>query len=349
MQSSNTMITAILDRARAGIPPERRDCRQLLSLAEDAPETDQLLSAARQISGQRFGVQGVIKAQIGIATHRCSGACSFCGFGDGVTAFQPTVMPVEEVMDRAVALAASGELHALLLMTMHDYQFSRLLKTVSAVRAVLPPCTQLAVNIGDVDTHQARELAGAGVGGAYHVCRLGEGVDTALDPVARRQSIRAFREAGIDWYTCCEPIGPEHTPAELVEQIFLGIEYGCYQHAAMRRIPLPGTPMAARGQISEARLAQITAVVTLASLALPGLTAVSVHEPNLPSLLAGANGLSAEAGANPRDTAQNTEAGRGWSIERCKALLRQAGYRELLRADGTTMPLQLHPSFSTKE
>ncbi len=336
-------VETILEKALNGTPPKREDCVRLLSLSEASNEAERLRNVAGQMSRLRFSTRGIIKAQIGIDTHDCSGACAFCSFGDGISTFKPYAMPVEEVVARAVALAGEGELHALLLMTMHDFDFPRLLETVAAVRAAIPACTQLAVNIGDIDAVQARELATAGVGGAYHVRRLREGIDTSLDPAGRMRSIRSFREAGIKWYTCCEPIGPEHTPTELVDQIFLGIEYGSYQHAAMRRIPLPGTPMAERGQIGEKRLAQIVAVVTLAALAVPELTAISVHEPNLFSLLAGANGLSAESGGNPRDTVKNTEEGRGWSVERCKVLLHQACFRSLLRADGTTIPLTLAP------
>ena len=70
-----------------------------------------------------------------------------------------------------------------------------------------------------------------------------------------------IRDAGLDFYYCCEPVGPEHTPEELVEQMFLGIQYGCFQHAAMRRVFVPGIPLSSRGQITELRLGQVVAVV----------------------------------------------------------------------------------------
>ena len=157
---------------------------------------------------------------------------------------------------------------------------------------------------------QARELQAAGVNGAYHVLRLREGEDTALDPVQRRQTIGNIHDAGLDFYYCCEPIGPEHSPAELVEQMFVGIENGCFQHAAMRRVAVPGSPLAARGQITELRLAQITAVVALAALNSANTRNIAVHEPNLIGLTSGANVVYAETGINPRDTA--AVLGRTW-------------------------------------
>jgi len=339
--SESALVNAdtILHDALLGVPPGRDECIRLLSLPEDSYEADRLRETARIVSHQRFKSQGVLKAQIGIDTSHCAGACKFCGFGDGVSDIEVRLMPIDEIVERAISSAGSGELYMLLLMTMHDFRFPRLLKAVEAVRAVIPGCTQLAVNIGDIGAVQARELADAGVGGAYHVRRLREGIDTALSPAARVETIQAFLDAGIQWYTCCEPIGPEHSPEELAEEIFLGITHGCSLHATMHRIAVPGTPMASRGQISEIRLAQITAVVALATIALPGLAGISVHEPNLPSLMAGANAITAESGANPRDTIRNTEDGRGRSIEHCKALLREAGYLELLRADGSSLPL----------
>ena len=103
-----------------------------------------------------------------------------------------------------------------------------------------------------------------------------------------------IRDAGLDFYYCCEPIGPEHTPEELVEQMFLGIEYGCFQHAAMRRVFVPGMPLSSRGQITELRLAQVVAVVSLATLGYSETQNIAVHEPNLIGLTAGANVVYAE-------------------------------------------------------
>lgn len=61
-------------------------------------------------------------------------------------------------------------------------------------------------------------------------------------------------EADLELYTCLEPIGPEHTPQMLVDNMFIGIERGIYQHAAMRRVAVPGSPLAKYGQISNLRL-----------------------------------------------------------------------------------------------
>ena len=135
----------------------------------------------------------------------------------------------------------------------------------------------------------------------------------------------------MDLYYCCEPVGPEHSAEELVEQMFTGIEEGCFQHAAMRRVAVPGTPLSRHGQITERRLAQVVAVVALATLTCPQTRNIAVHEPNLLGLAAGANVVYAESGANPRDTASDTAANRGLSVTDCREMLTEAGFGAVLR------------------
>jgi len=52
---------------------------------------------------------------------------------------------------------------------------------------------------------------------------------------------------------------------------------------------------------------------------------MNVHEPMQMPLLAGANQLYAEVGANPRDTRSLTEQGRGFSPAKAWALLAEGG------------------------
>lgn len=96
----------------------------------------------------------------------CPGRCGFCGFGEEHTAFGASAMPEEEIVARAGSFTSSGELSILFLMTMHVFDFERLLQVVSALRNTIPCATQLVVNIGDFDLAQARDMKAAGVDGA---------------------------------------------------------------------------------------------------------------------------------------------------------------------------------------
>lgn len=323
-------VQRILEAAQGGLAPSKDDCAILLSYPEASLEASLLRAVADASSRQRFSNEGIVLGQIGIEIAACPGGCKFCSFGEGHTAFEASTMTDDEILASAANFTASGELYALFLMTMHTFEFSRLLHVVRLARENIPSETQIVVNIGDFDRAQARDLKAAGVNGAYHVLRLREGTDTALDPEQRKATIRTIRDCGLDWYYCCEPVGPEHSPEELAEQIYLGIDNGCFQHAAMRRVYVPSSPLASRGQINELRLAQVVSVVTLATLGCPDTRSIAVHEPNLLGLAAGANTVYAETGANPRDVEENTTGHRGRDINACKQMLYEAGFANLL-------------------
>jgi biotin synthase len=334
-------LDRVLHCALDGHAPSREDCVYLLTFPAESLEANAIRAVADTVSRRRFGNQAMLLGQIGIETAPCPGKCGFCVFGEGHTQFETTRLSTAEILARARAFAERGDLYALFLMTMHTFEFDDLLAVIDEVRRSIPAQTQIVVNIGDFDLQQALALRSAGVHGAYHVCRLREGVDTSLSPDARRATFRVIRDAGLDFYYCCEPIGPEHTPEELVEQMFLGVEYGCFQHAAMRRVYVPSLPLAARGQITELRLGQVVAVVALATLSCPETQNIAVHEPNLIGLTSGANVVYAETGANPRDTAADTAANRGLDMAGARKMLYEAGFASLRRGDQSSAALVL--------
>lgn len=331
----------LLSNAIAGLAPTREDCVYLLSFEETSIEAGAIRAVADSVCRKRFRNEAILLGQIGIETFACPANCRFCVFGEGHTTFSETRLSTEEIIERAESFCSGGDLYALFLMTMHEFEFERLLEIVRQVRKTIPAHTQIVVNIGDFDQTQALHLRKAGVNGAYHVCRLREGTDTNLNPEDRKRTFQVIKNAEMDFYYCCEPVGPEHTAEELVDQLFLGIENGCFQHAAMRRVFLPTSPLADRGQISELRLAQIVAVVALASLGCPATDNIAVHEPNLIGLTSGANVVYAETGANPRDQATDTSSHRGLDIAGARKMLYEAGFTALRRGDGTSIALTL--------
>jgi biotin synthase len=336
----NPQLTRILDSAQEGQPPSQEDCAFLLRFRETSFEAALIRAVADSLSRKRFNNDGIIMGQIGIEIAACPGKCKFCSFGEGHTLLNSGIMPDNDIFAAADEFTKTRDLHALFLMTMHNYDFLRLIRIVSRLRESIPKETHIVVNIGDFDRAQALDLKAAGVNGAYHICRLREGIDTAIDPVRRKATIRNIKDSGLDWYYCCEPIGPEHTPEEMAEQIFLGLEYGCFQHAAMRRIPVPSTPLAENGRITELRLAQVVAVVSLAVIGCPDTRSIAVHEPNLLGLTSGANTIYAEKGANPRDSKEDTTGHRGCDINDCKKMLCEAGFENCLVSDGKRLLLE---------
>jgi biotin synthase len=124
--------------------------------------------------------------------------------------------------------------------------------------------------------------------------------------------------------TCVEPIGPEHTDEELSDMILFTASFNPSYSGAARRIPIPGTEMAKRGSISELRMAQVVAITRLA---MPRMVFGNcTHEPCTLGGIAGANLFWAEAGANPRDTKERTEEGRGETVETCRKIFHECGW-----------------------
>jgi len=336
-----TQLQTILGKAFEGQAPSKEECVYLLKVPEDAIEASAIKTVADAVTRQRFHNTGILLGQIGIETAPCSGNCGFCVFGKDHTNLPTGRLSLDEIRKRAQGFMAGGDLYALFLMTMHEFDLDWLLKVISDVRATMTSHTQIVVNIGDFDLAAARRLKDAGVSGAYHVCRLREGIDTSLSPDARKATLKVIKDAGMDLYYCCEPVGPEHSAEEMAEQIFVGFDYGCFQHAAMRRVYLSGAPLAHHGQLTERRLAQVVAVITLAALACPETQSIAVHEPNLLGLAAGANTVYAETGANPRYVELDTAGHRGADMAACRKMLYETGFTSLRRGDDAGISLDV--------
>lgn len=305
----------------------RQSLIELLSIPEDSQEAEAMRLEANALSHRRFHDTSLLLGQIGVERHACPASCKFCSFSEGVFHDSRINVDIPTIVEMAKAFCATGEIKALFLMSMHDFDAPILCKLVEKVRGVIPEKTEIVFNIGDCPDAWWKEFKAAGVSGAYHVCRLREGIDSQLAPEDRKATIRAIRGNGLKWYYCCEPIGPEHTNEELADAILLGNELGCFQHAAMARVNFPGSPLAKYGEISKRRLAQVVAAVTLASEDNPELGSIAVHEPDFLGLCSGANSVYAECGFNPRDLETHTENGRGNSVAKMVSMLTEAGWR----------------------
>jgi biotin synthase len=320
-------IQSILDRALAGHEIDREQAVELMKTDEKSPEMYAIMSAANLLTRRQYGDRGEVYAQVGINLWPCPKSCSFCSFGARWNIIQSRAeFSLEEVVKRAKAFEDAGA-NAIFLMTTADYPFDRYLEITAAVRKDISRKMPMVANIGDFGPDQAQELVDAGFQAVYHVCRLREGRDTGIPPEERMRTIESARAAGLDLSYCVEPIGPEHGLEELVEEMFRGKRFGAVNLASMWRVPVPGVPLSKYGKISELSLAKAVAVTRI--VASRSIRAMGVHEPRILPCMAGANQVYAETGPNPRDTIGDTSEGRGFSVEACKNLLREAGYTPL--------------------
>lgn len=315
------MTETILQRFAAGETLNKEDLCHLLSLPVGSRAYYSLLAQANEYSRRAFGGKGLLFGQIGLDLQPCRINCKFCSMAMDVRkGCAPVIRTVEQTVQQAKDLVAAGA-QDIFLMTTAEFSPERFLEYGRAVRSILPQDTRLVANVADFTEDYARRLQSAGFTGVYHICRLGEGTDTGASVEARIRTMDAVKAAGMELYYCVEPIGPEHTNEQLAEEMLRPRQYPVTVMAVMKRTAVPGTALAEKGEISAARLAQICAAATLA---MRPQRAMCVHEPDELCLMAGANQLYAECGANPRDTETETSNGRGFSVADARALLRKA-------------------------
>ncbi len=297
----------------------KADAVELLNISTKSAAFYDLIEKSNTASRETFGNQGYIFAQIGINAAACSGNCKFCSLAkDGYAMDGETEKSLEDVVAQARYIT-QNKIAAIFLMTTADYSQERFLSIAAAVKEVIPADVALVANIGDFDRAFADRMKDAGVTGAYHIVRLNEGVDTALDPEDRIATLDAIRDAGLELYYCIEPIGPEHTYEQIADEMLRARDYAVKYMAVMRRVGVPGTQYHTTGDITELELTKIAAVTNLVTR--PPVS-MNVHEPMMMPLLAGVNQLYAEFGMNPRDTESDTV--RGFDVERTIKMLKEA-------------------------
>jgi biotin synthase len=301
-----------------------RDLVYLLALSPDSPESYLVMAEANRISKELATGQAEVHAQLALNLAPCPSNCLFCSFAqvNGVFTEEIRLGP-EQAVSYAKQFESDGA-NAVFVMTTANYPFDQFIEVSQEIRRKLKPETTLVANIGDQSYQNAKRLKDTGFAGVYHALRLREGKDTGLSPERRKKSIQNFQEAGLKVGTCVEPVGPEHTDAEIAEMIAYTASFFPAYSGAARRIAIPNTQMASHGMINELRMAQIVAVTRLG---MPRTVMGNcTHEPCTLGAAAGANLFWAEVGANPRDTEEKTEEGRGETVESCWDLFRECGW-----------------------
>ena len=317
-------VKELIRKSQDGAVFSKQELVEMLSVPSDSPEAYLLMAEANRISKELTGNEAEVHAQFALNLAPCSCNCAFCSFAQKNGVFdKETEISAEQAVGFAIQFERDGA-NAVFVMTTAQYDFGRFLEISQEVRRSLKPETTLIANVGDQSPANAARIREAGFAGVYHALRLREGTDTAIPRERREKSIRSFQEAGLVVGTCVEPVGPEHTNEELADLIlFTGSFEPAYSGAA-RRIAIPGTEIAARGMISELRMAQIVAVTRIGvPRTIPGNC---THEPCTLGALAGANLFWAEVGANPRDTEERTEEGRGETVASCRTLFQEVGW-----------------------
>ena len=320
-------IHDIIKKSRNSEPFSREEVVAMLTLPASSLNSYVIMGEAARISRELSDNRAEIHAQLALNLAPCPENCLFCSFAvtNGIFSTSTVASP-EEAVRQARQLENDGA-NAIYVMATATFDVGQYLEMSKEIRRNLRPETVLIANVGDDYASSARALVAAGFRGVYHAIRLREGTDTTISTTRRFESIRMFQDAGLSIGTCVEPVGPEHTNEEVADMIMFTAFLDPSFSGAARRISIPGTAMAARGMISELRMAQIVAVTRLA---MPrSVTGNCSHEPGAIPIMGGANLLWAEVGANPRDTAERTETGRGHSVAAVRQLFTETEWRTL--------------------
>ncbi|WP_258360356.1 radical SAM protein [Moorella sulfitireducens (nom. illeg.)] len=320
-------IVYLVDKAKTGEMLNREEIATLFDTAPFTAEAAYIQHAAREISSKVSNNTAEVHAHVGINVGPCTRNCKWCSFAAVNKVFvKGSVMPIGEIVKRCLKMERDGA-NAIYLVSTGTFPFGRLLEIIQEVRRNLCPDTVLIGNIDDFTLKEAYALRDAGLNGVYHAVRLREGVESSIPVEKRLATMRAAREAGLVLGTCVEPVGPEHTTAELVEATIIARECGAVYSGCMRRIAVPDTEVGKRGMIDEERQAYILAVIRLSTQ--QEMIGMCWHEPSAVGSRAGANIMWAETGSSPRDTHEDCERTRGRSVAEVRKMYLDTGWAVL--------------------
>lgn len=302
--------------------------QELVSLLELDPESEEakiLGEAAGEVARMASGGKARLWGAIGVDFKACDMNCSFCSLGTkwGLVK-EEKEYSLEEII-RQVKFYVQNDFHYILLRTTEFFSAEKLGEYIRKIRSEVPGDYELGCNIGELDEEKTEMLYENGGRIAYHCVRLREGIDTRFSVEERVKTVEAIRDSKMKLGFWVEPVGPEHTNEELAEKILQTLQYHTDVCGVMARVPVEGTPFETSGQISDARLSQITAALRLAG----GLKVqdVCTHPACEMAVRCGANVLTLETGAIPRDKDFSSDSWHGLHVDVAKTWLTQNGYQ----------------------
>ena len=308
----------------AGEALSRAEIVSLLGVEIGSADDEYLRAAAREAAAKIAGGRGYIWCAVGMDYAPCTMNCKFCSFGEkwGIVR-EPRHVGQEEIFSHVRQYAENGAAY-IILRTTEFYDLDRLLGFIPEIRAKIPGGYAIVLNTGELDAAAAAKAKAAGVYGVYHALRLREGVDTPFDPARRVETMKNVSGAGMTLISLVEPVGCEHTSAEIADDFINAVECGAKICGAMAHFPVEGTPLGGSARISDSRLAHVVAALRLSGGS--QVRDICVHPATPEALESGANVMVVESGAIPRDSNFSESEWAGVGMERARNMLMEAGY-----------------------
>lgn len=312
----------------------KEDCVKLMSYPEDSEEAGFIIDSAKRFVMNVTDGQCEIGAQIGIIIGPCYADCGFCTFAASTTDIEDYTMKDDELSRYLHYIADEGIVTSVSLMTIQNCDFGALIHSVELARSILPESMSLAVNTGDLEEHECRELRSAGVDSAYHALRLDESIVNMLEPIDRSRTMKNLMNAGIRVISGVEPIGPEHSANEICDLYWKAYNAGCSACSASAREPVPGTRLFGAGTISKKKLEQIRSSLLLSSTWCDR-TGLGFYG----GYYGGFDKAFAEYAGSPKDTLEISERNLGRTVEWARKSLKEYGFRYLKVCHGDVITL----------
>lgn len=242
-----------------------QDCKYLLEFTDHSSEANLAVSLANRLHHQACNGTGQISAEIETVIGPCPGNCGFCKHAEG-----RSMESFWEIDDGSLAKIAEGlglfsDVRSIRLTTCAYADIDTVCRQVGIVRDNAKCGTRIYVNTRDLGPDDCRQLKAAGAYGAVHAPRLGEGKDTEIPLETRLDTMTNLVKSGLEVITGVEPIGPEHSIEDIVDNFFLTLNMGCASCELVPREPIPGTKFNQFGKLGQSRFNQIRAVLTLGS------------------------------------------------------------------------------------
>ena len=312
------------EKAFRGEPFTKEELIALLSIDPKSEEVEALGMAAHEVAQEVTEGKARLWGAIGVDYKPCEMDCKFCSLGKSWGIVKEEKEYTLEEMVRQVRYYVKNDFHYILVRSTEFYDPNSLGKIIKSIREAVPGDYELGCNIGELEEADAEYMYECGGRIAYHCVRLREGVDTRFRVEDRVHTVEVIRDSKMKLGFWVEPVGVEHTNEEIAEKILETLHYQTDVCGVMARVPVAGTPFENVPMISEKRMAQITAVLRLAC----GRTVkdICTHPASELAVRYGANVITLETGAIPRDADFQEEYWKGLHIDEVKEWLNQNEY-----------------------
>lgn len=319
-----TLIDRVRQKCLDGVVPDRDEIIRLAGIDDTGEDCDYLRRAASEVARIKTGGKAYLWGAVGIDFVPCEMSCDFCSFGSEWGIVTENKIYTPEEIAREANEYVQQKVHYLVLRSTQFYKVEDLLRIVAYVREHVKGDYELILNIGEFDVGTANRLYEAGVDGIYHALRLREGTDTRFDVANRRKTLAAIRDSELKLIHLVEPVGEEHTAAEIADRFLEALSYGACISGIMARIPVAGTPLGGNKRIGDRRIAKLVAVTRLSGGGI--VSDICVHPASLLAVESGANVAVVEKGAIPRDTTLSSSEWNNFNCSDAAKLFTDNGY-----------------------